>query len=467
MRNVPNLVLIVLDTMRLDAMFHHGVRRTTPQLDSFYKTSVSYQNAISPSSWTLPSHVSMFTGKFQFDHKIHETYSQKADYLWKNGLRLYGHSILPEELKKLGYNTIGISANPMVSSITGFERGFNYFALRDAFHNVYEKEIEMHGFLASLREKSLVNKETNHRNLAFQLIKKGRFRDVLHLYRLYNSVSKDLKIEDYPYQKGAKYVTRELQNSELEEPFFLFINLMEMHDPHIRKSRGNIDLENDNNIMLEDLFGFNKIPDRTMREIRAGYFQSVEILNYYLEQILSLLRRRSSYGNTLYVITSDHGQSLKEKDYFGHGIFLHDELIRVPLIVRYPDQMNHISNVIDNSYQNTKDLYHLFLNLAHGESEHLRERNSTISESYGIQHDIMTYFGKRMSDERIRRTRQSTDKIRRAVFKSGHKLVFNIEDEEIEEYSYMGAQKEVDIHDKNVIDLLNELKSITSSSNTS
>jgi hypothetical protein len=65
----PNIVLITLDTTRADRLGCYGYERpTSPKLDAFASESIVYTRAISPSSWTLPAHASLFTGKFTSSH---------------------------------------------------------------------------------------------------------------------------------------------------------------------------------------------------------------------------------------------------------------------------------------------------------------------------------------------------------------------------------------------------------------
>ncbi|MCP3907177.1 MAG: sulfatase-like hydrolase/transferase, partial [Oceanicoccus sp.] len=65
----PNIILITLDTTRADRLGCYGYRRrTSPNLDKLAEESVLYTRAIAPSSWTLPSHASLFTGKFTSSH---------------------------------------------------------------------------------------------------------------------------------------------------------------------------------------------------------------------------------------------------------------------------------------------------------------------------------------------------------------------------------------------------------------
>jgi arylsulfatase A-like enzyme len=117
----PNIVIIVLDTLREDHA--QGLDRL---LDYGF---VKYQNAIAPAPWTLPSHVSMFTGLYPSEHGIHETKELRAEELIRHAQArtnaLKEHNVF-NKLKDEGYTTYLISANEAwVTPLTGFKADVN------------------------------------------------------------------------------------------------------------------------------------------------------------------------------------------------------------------------------------------------------------------------------------------------------------------------------------------------------
>jgi len=117
-KKLPNIILIVLDTVGAKHMSLYGYhRRTTPNLERIAEECTVYNRCFAPSCWTIPSHASMFTGLYPSQHGSHE-----------------GNHILNENvqhlvsiLKLMGYCTIGISSNFLVSPATGLCRGFDFF----------------------------------------------------------------------------------------------------------------------------------------------------------------------------------------------------------------------------------------------------------------------------------------------------------------------------------------------------
>src|SRR3972149_8651863 len=114
----PNIIIIILDTARAQSFSCYGYKRkTTPNIDRIAQGAVLFENAISPSPWTLPAHASIFTGMYPSRHGCHERHK----FLNRN------LPTLPEILKNIGYRTIGISNNSWISKNFGFDRGFDSF----------------------------------------------------------------------------------------------------------------------------------------------------------------------------------------------------------------------------------------------------------------------------------------------------------------------------------------------------
>jgi arylsulfatase A-like enzyme len=117
-----NFLLISVDTLRADHLGCYGYHRATaPTMDALGASGAVFETAISPSSWTLPVHMSMFTSLYPSFHKI-----EKAGRL--GSIRLDASvPTLPEILKAAGYATAGFSANGYLDPVWGFDRGFDFY----------------------------------------------------------------------------------------------------------------------------------------------------------------------------------------------------------------------------------------------------------------------------------------------------------------------------------------------------
>jgi len=130
----PNIVVVVIDALRVDRLpFHGHHRRTAPFLDELAAGGAVFERAYAASTWTPSSVASILTGLYPSDHHVRTGYamsrrSQESDRpLTLN--RLPDHAAtLPELLRERGYRTFGASNNPNYSQQMGFQRGFDRFA---------------------------------------------------------------------------------------------------------------------------------------------------------------------------------------------------------------------------------------------------------------------------------------------------------------------------------------------------
>ena len=129
----PNVLVIVVDTLRADHLFSYGYARPiSPNFDRLAQQGVLFKNAISTTSWSLPSHVSLLTGRYQFEHRIGNV--QPEPWLGWGSKGLGGFPTLGEALQQKGYRTGAFSANrTYFTTSLGFGRGFQHF--EDYFHS--------------------------------------------------------------------------------------------------------------------------------------------------------------------------------------------------------------------------------------------------------------------------------------------------------------------------------------------
>src|SRR6476646_3044527 len=129
----PNVLVIVVDTLRADHLSSYGYARpTSPNIDRLATQGVLFKNAVATSSWTFPSHASLLTGRYQYEHgmdKIREMPAVGGEVFSANGLPTLG-----EALMQKGYRTGAFSANrTYFTHDLGFGRGFVHF--EDYFHS--------------------------------------------------------------------------------------------------------------------------------------------------------------------------------------------------------------------------------------------------------------------------------------------------------------------------------------------
>ena len=292
--NSPNILVIVVDTLRADHLSSYGyARRTSPNIDRLASEGVVFEHAISASSWTYPSHVSLVTGRPQFEHGRGKL--ALAPLFAPNKNIFAGYPTIGEVLQQHGYRTGAFSANRsfFVHNL-GFSPGFIHFD--DYFNSVPD-----------MFARTLVGKE---------------------LLRLYGKwLNKHLTAEWLPYgtnngfRKRADEVNKEVLNwidkTGPAHPFFAFLNYYDVHDP----------------------YGHPRSPATTPSGTTADielYDEGIKYTDEHIGQLLQALTQRSLDKNTLVILTSDHGESLGEHDFETHGRVLYWQVIHVPLVFWYP-----------------------------------------------------------------------------------------------------------------------------------
>jgi arylsulfatase A-like enzyme len=276
----PNIILIVLDTVRPDHLGSYGYERdTSPHIDSFAGEATLYTRAMAAAPWTVPTHASLFTGLYPFEHGAH-TYKPYTTQgivhpLHKSNLTL------PEILRMGGYRTAAFVAN------SGF------------LHPFFQLD---QGFESYLPERMYADK-LNER--VFEWLD-------------------DLN----------------------EIPFFLFINYMDAHRPYNTAERpGFIDppAEQGGDALLSEfativLRGEEPFPEGLAGKVIDQYDTAIANLDESLGVLMERLRALRIYDRSLIVITSDHGEYFGEHQLVEHSKDIYQEVIRVPLVVKAPNQ---------------------------------------------------------------------------------------------------------------------------------
>jgi arylsulfatase A-like enzyme len=329
----PNLLWIVVDTLRADRMSLYGYGRpTTPELESWAQAGITFDMARSAAPWTLPSHVTMFTGLWPHQHGA----SIDCPY--------FGTApTLAEHLRAHGYQTAGIVANVrMCNAAYGLDRGFDH-------HVDYpcNREISLRAMMYNSVQGSV----------AMEL---GR-RLLLPLPQPFPFVA----------YRGARAITGEARSwldgqdrgsgsgvpaTAARRPYFLFLNLMDVHAPYVPPADARRRFWTGPNpprklaipgcgwdtLRARNAASPEQRPQRereleaTRRRLGDLYDDCLLALDAELGRFLRELCAAGHLTNTWVVITADHGEHFGEHDCFGHGSSLYNEQTHVPLILIPP-----------------------------------------------------------------------------------------------------------------------------------
>ena len=291
----PNVLIIVLDTFRAADLSLYGYPRpTTPNLERLAAKSVVFETAISTASWTLPSHASIFTGRFP--------YELSAD--WDVPLDAT-HPTLAELFRDRGYLTAGFVANQFYGTPEfGLSRGFVH----------YESQERGPG----------------------QVLVSSRLGNAL--VRLFNWLT-------HGYYVAGKMTASECTGRLVgwfsyprSRPFFVFVNYFDAHAPYVAPPP------------YDHLFSRVEPPTRAirvghrnteaeLRGMRDAYDGSIAYIDAQLGVLMRGMENRRLLSNTLIIITSDHGEEFGEHGWVSHGNGLHLPALHVPLLISFPGRI--------------------------------------------------------------------------------------------------------------------------------
>ena len=313
----PNIILVSIDSLRADHLGCYGYERpTSPTIDRLAAEGVRFDNAISPSSWTLPAHAAMFTGLYNSAHAIVDTGMRLADE----------HLTLAEQLSAGGYATVGFFGGPHLHPTFGLAQGFaEYF-------NCMMPLLEM-------GDEAEVPDESHH-----------------------------LSHVDITGPRTIEKLSAWLETAKLERPLFLFLHLWDVHYDYIPPSRyvEMFDSDYGGDVTAENYMRNGAInPNMTARDLEhvvALYDGEIRFTDDNLERMLAALGRHGRLDNTLIVITSDHGDEFFEHGWKGHQRTLFEEMVRVPLIMHWPGALE--SGLIVEDQVRLIDLLPTLLSLA-------------------------------------------------------------------------------------------------------
>ncbi len=306
----PNVLVIVVDTLRADHVSSYGYARpTSPTFDRLAQQGVRFQNAISACSWSLPSHVSLLTGRYQFEHGVGSV--QPEPWLGWGSRGMGGFAALGEALERKGYRTGAFSANrTYFSRDLGFGRGFLHF--EDYFQSPSD------AFVRTLfgREFARIYLKRSEHSLVKRLLRKFGFTSLLDQ----DAEGSGSYGGAFGVRKRADAVNQEVTNwidRDRQRPFFAFLNYFDVHDPYGGPR------------------GYPKPSWPQLSDVDA-YDNGVKYVDDHIRQLMAELGQRGLAAHTLVVITSDHGESLGQHHLRTHGKALYWELIHVPLLIWYP-----------------------------------------------------------------------------------------------------------------------------------
>jgi arylsulfatase A-like enzyme len=318
----PNVLVIVLDTARADALEPYGAAPgTTPTLAQLASSGAALPDVHATACWTMPSHASMFTGLLPRAAGLNRAPGEMPNGC-KPVLEAAVDRMLPEVLRRAGYRARGVSTNIWVSEASGFATGFEEW--RDVPHN---------------RAAQMVS--TNLRPRARWAFDALRARS----------------------DDGAGAAAEVLGTWFAEDrdgPDFWFVNLIECHSPYLppkpfndlgpidrvraaEEARRHLTLGEIWRVCVDDF----DVPDDALARMRHLYDRSIRQLDAWLANTLTALDDAGKLDDTLVLICSDHGENFGEGGLLGHAYSLDERLVHVPFIASGPNAPEAMKSLVE------------------------------------------------------------------------------------------------------------------------
>ncbi len=279
-----NIIFIALDTLRGDQIgAGKGDQSLTPNIDRFLKDSVYFRNAYAPTSWTLPSFMSLFTALYEYHHEvgINEPLSLEKPFLVNQISRQF--------------ITFGYHGGMVMNSRWGYWQGFDYY-----------KYFPFAGSLFPRGGQSLFQK-------AVELLETSDFPNLflfLHTYQVHA-----------PYTPPEEFL-----HQLNKQPKFKKLEVINYNNP--AKT-------------------YVPVDDDMKKSFKELYQAEVLAFDAYFGEFIKRLKAMDLYDNTMIVFMSDHGEEFFEHKGWAHSHSLYEELIKVPIIIKFPGSRYKNSEIND------------------------------------------------------------------------------------------------------------------------
>lgn len=332
----PNVLLVILDSVRAkNVSFTGHFRETMPFLQQFADNATVYEQARAPGARSITGHASIFTGYSVEEHGL-----TTADRQLQPGTTIF------ERLQDEGYSTGVFSENVWITDLDiGLQRGFDTV--------VGPQNIP---FPSALNPRQFVADEGVG---AYRAYVSACLSDSQPLRSLANGFATKLAYDYprlYPFDGSAPgdvYLDRFLDwEARQTTPWAACLNLMDAHSPYEPTAEHNIWGDDAlRSIQRRKPNNWELLSDPSkywmLSASESLYDGAIHQLDSILETLVNTLDRRGVLDETLLVITSDHGEGFGEPSRVrpnvrvaGHSTTLHEVILHVPLVVRFPGQRN-------------------------------------------------------------------------------------------------------------------------------
>jgi len=284
----PNVILVMVDTLRADHLSCYGADIKTPNLCRLAEGGTIYQG-FSHASWTKPATASLLTSTLPSTHRAIAKPSTLSGDL----------TLISEAMQDGGYTTGGIVSNVNLAESFGFAQGYDdyYYLGPDYIAHADESSSKL---------------------IIYQLVR-----------QIWLGVAggDEVRFNDfYQDSKVVNEVAFDWLDDRKDERFFLFLHYMDPHDPYFEHPYNGVGVAR---VSMPE-------PEPEMAEhLRELYRGEIEYLDVQFGDLLDRLEAEGIYDDTVIVLTADHGEEFADHGGYWHGLTLYEEQIHVPLVVKW------------------------------------------------------------------------------------------------------------------------------------
>jgi len=328
MRKNPNIVLVLIDSLRPQHLSCYGYPRpTSPALDALAEEGVLYENAFAVGPWTVPSVSSILTGLYPSQHQV----------CGERPVLDGPYRTLSEVLRDAGYTTLGITANVWTSSNYGHHRGYEEYV------KIWQLWQTTRDVRTSVQHTQRSGRGDYWKHIGNQILLGNPLANMLNSFYgkfLWRRVD-----------KGGGRLTRiaqrwVAQQAQSGNPFFLFLFYLEPHVPYRpRRDLAGVFLPPGRSFeqacrVNQEAWPFlaGRVPmtEQDFEILKAFYDGEIRYVDGWIGQLLQALRDQRLEDNTLFIVMADHGDNIGDHGLWGHHFCLYDSLLHVPCLIRFP-----------------------------------------------------------------------------------------------------------------------------------
>jgi len=299
----PNIILLLIDTLRADHLDAYGYeRRTAPRLDELIDSGILFTKAYSSTNWTRPAVASLFTSTMPSRHRVNDIGRAVAP----------SFPLLAETLSRAGYRTVFVSAGPNIQPEDGYGRGVDHFDYGRATPPLLRTVLIGQALLRFLP------------GIEFWFRPSG------------------LELDAGDPKDFTDRALRWARETEETRPIFLYIHYLGPHDPYDPPApyyEAYTDVPPVPRLLeppTQRWSGRNWLSPADRQQMIAQYDGEVLWHDAQLGRLLDGLRGTGRLDDAVVVVIADHGEGFGEHGLWAHSVGMFDEVVRIPMIFWSP-----------------------------------------------------------------------------------------------------------------------------------